>query len=112
MASMGAFGKFGSSQDQNDQEAEKGAGEKDEGVIEKNAGVSQTMMQAEERNIGAVTWDNYKAYIKAAGGEIVVLFLIFSLLLMQGSNIVGSHWAGGLSHQSFSRNQVFLSYIS
>jgi hypothetical protein len=50
------------------------------------------MMQVEERNTGAVTWDVYKAYIKAVRGEIIVPMLIFSLLLMQGTTIVGSYW--------------------
>jgi ABC-type multidrug transport system ATPase subunit len=97
MANGGAFAKFvnefGSSQDKQDQEPEKvESKEKDDEDSQKNASAGQAIMQVEERNVGAVTWDIYKVYLKAAKGELVVPFLLFSLLLMQGSNIVGSYW--------------------
>ena len=96
MASGEAFAKFvkefGSSQEDNkDQKPEHGAEEEEEEDM-KDAAAGQAMMQAEERNTGAVGWDIYKVYSKAARGEIVLPFLIFSLLLMQGTNIVGSYW--------------------
>ena len=96
MVNGGAFAnfvkEFGSSQEKNDEETENVVKEKDDEASQKKAAASQTMMQAEERNVGAVTWDVYKAYLKAARGEIVVPLLAFALLLMQGSNIIGSYW--------------------
>ncbi len=84
--------EFGASQENKDgkEEGEEEAEDKSKAVEE--AGAGQTMMQAEERNTGAVTWDVYKAYIKAARGGLVVPMLVLSLFLMQGTTIVGSYW--------------------
>jgi len=97
MSNGDAFAKFvqefGSGQDKT--EDEKGievANEKDEEDTQRNAAGGKAMMQTEERNTGAVTWKIYKAYIKAARGEIVVPFLFFTLFFMQVSNILGSYW--------------------
>lgn len=95
MANGEAFAKFvkefgSSQQDNKGQQLEDGPQEEEE--VMKDAAAGRPMMQAEERNTGAVGWDVYKAYAKAARGEIVFPFLIFSLLLMQATNIVGSYW--------------------
>ena len=96
MASGGAFAKFvqefGSNQDKKEEGTEKVAKEKDEEVSQQNYAGSKTMMQAEERNTGAMTWNVYTSYLKAARGEIVLPFLSLSVVLMQASNIVGSYW--------------------
>ena len=113
IANGDAFAKFvkefGSSQDTKDQEAEEIPEEKDEEASQRNASAGKTMMQTEERNTGAVTWDVYRAYVKAARGEIVVPFLFISLLLIQGSNIVGSYWLVWWQQRSVSWN--LLSYL-
>ena len=95
MRNNGPFSKlvkeFGASQEnENEEEAEERKEDKSKAVEKAEAG--QPMMQAEERNTGAVTWDVYKAYVTAARGEIVVPMLVLSLLLMQGTMIVGSYW--------------------
>jgi len=103
MGGGGAFARFykefGTSQDQEEnnklpsgvvRESVK-EGEEMENDLQK-AVAGQTMMQAEERNTGAVSWDIYKAYLRAANGKLIVPFLLLSVLLMQGSTIVGSYW--------------------
>jgi ABC-type multidrug transport system ATPase subunit len=96
IASGGAFAKFmqefGSSQDKKEEGTEKVTKEKDDEISQENAAGGQTIMQAEERNTGAVTWNVYTSYVKAARGEIVLPLLFLSLALMQASNIVGSYW--------------------
>ena len=57
-----------------------------------NTAVGAVLMQEEERNIGAVSGDVYKAYYKAGHGPMLMPFLIFSLLLMNVSSIISSYW--------------------
>jgi hypothetical protein len=115
MASGDAFARFvnefGSSQDQ---ETEKVVKEKDEDVSQDDKVAGEAMMQAEERNTGAVALDIYKDYIKASRGEIVLPFLVFSLLLMQGANIIGSYWLVWWQQGSVTSffPPISLSYIS
>lgn len=64
--------------------------EKDKKLM--NAAAGAALMQEEERNIGAVSGDVYKAYYKAGHGGILTPFLIFSVLLMNVSSILSSYW--------------------
>jgi hypothetical protein len=57
-----------------------------------NAAAGATLMQEEERNIGAVSGDVYKAYYKAGHGGILTPFLIISVLMMNVSSIISSYW--------------------
>ncbi|KAF8656809.1 hypothetical protein AX16_002359 [Volvariella volvacea WC 439] len=50
------------------------------------------IMQAEERNTGAISWLVYKVYIQAARGGIVLPFLFLSLVLLQGATVMSSYW--------------------
>lgn len=50
------------------------------------------MMQVEERNIGAISLDVYKAYLSAGNGKIIAPLIILSLVLLQGSNVMSSYW--------------------
>ncbi|KAJ7284591.1 ABC transporter [Mycena rebaudengoi] len=56
----------------------------------KSAGAA--MMQAEERNIGAIGMDVYKAYLSAGNGKVIVPLLILSLVLLQGATTMSSYW--------------------
>ena len=51
-----------------------------------------TMMQAEERNTGAVPGAIYKEYMKAGKGGIVIPVLIISLVFLQGAQVMSSYW--------------------
>ncbi|KAF9523137.1 ABC transporter [Crepidotus variabilis] len=67
----------------------------------------KTMMQAEERNTGAVSWDVYKAYLKAARGEFVLPLLIIAALSMQASMLIGSYWLVWWQQDTFHQPQGF-----
>lgn len=47
--------------------------------------VDDALMQAEERNTGAVTWDVWKKYLEMAGG-LYWAPIIFGLLLLSQAN--------------------------
>ena len=50
------------------------------------------LMQAEERNMGAISWKVYKSYLKAGKGQIIVPILLLSVVLLQGTTIMSSYW--------------------
>jgi len=50
------------------------------------------LMQIEERNTGAISWEVYKEYMKAGHGIIIVPMLILSMILMQTSTVMSSYW--------------------
>ena len=50
------------------------------------------MMQAEERNTGAIAWSVYKEYAKAGKGAIVLPILFLSVVLVQGASVMASYW--------------------
>ncbi|KAJ6577412.1 P-loop containing nucleoside triphosphate hydrolase protein [Mycena capillaripes] len=58
----------------------------------KKATAGVGIMQAEERNIGAISLDVYKAYISAGNGKFIVPLLLLSLVLLQGTNVMSSYW--------------------
>lgn len=68
------------------------AGEDEKDAKLMNAPAGAALMQEEERNIGAVSGDVYKAYYKAGHGGILTPFLIFSILMMNVSSIFSSYW--------------------
>lgn len=43
------------------------------------------LMQLEERNVGAVSWDVYKKYLRFAGGVVWAPGILVLLLLTQGN---------------------------
>ncbi|EFI26687.1 ATP-binding cassette [Coprinopsis cinerea okayama7 len=54
----------------------------------------EALMQAEERNIGAVSWDVYKRYLWYAGG-MIWLFILLSILILNQAAAVGDNlWLG------------------
>ena len=50
------------------------------------------MMQAEERNTGAVSSRVYRAYIHAAKGEYLLPLLVLSLAFVQVAQVLSSYW--------------------
>jgi hypothetical protein len=103
MANDGAFSKFINEFGSKDEENEKKEGVVDEqaaddeedskkGGSDKEALAGPGIMQAEERNTGAVDWGVYKAYLSAGKGYIAMPLLLFALVLSQGSTVMGSYW--------------------
>lgn len=58
----------------------------------KKAVAGAALMQAEERNTGAISLSVYKEYLNAGHGQIVMPFLLFSLVFMQGATVLSSYW--------------------
>jgi len=58
----------------------------------KNGAAGAALMQEEERSIGAVSWDVYKAYLKSGHGFILIPFLICAVLMLNASAIISSYW--------------------
>ncbi|KAL8745735.1 MAG: hypothetical protein Q9190_002174 [Brigantiaea leucoxantha] len=50
------------------------------------------LMQQEERAVLSVSWDVYRAYVKASGTLFNGPFVVFLLIIGQGSNIATSLW--------------------
>lgn len=105
MQNDGEFSKFikefGSSEDQEEQEKEDEAeaiegdaiaDEKKKVVDHKKASAGAGIMQAEERNTGAINWTVYKTYSAAGKGAIILPVLFLSLVLVQASTVMSSYW--------------------
>lgn len=71
-----------------DQEADDESAEK----RMKNAVAGAALMQVEERNTGAVTWDVYKAYGKSGHAKVLLPLLVLALIFMNGATVVSSYW--------------------
>uniref|UniRef100_A0A8H7Y0W3 ABC transporter n=1 Tax=Psilocybe cubensis TaxID=181762 RepID=A0A8H7Y0W3_PSICU len=65
------------------------------------------LMQTEERNTGAISWDIYKDYMKAGRGSVVVPSLLLSLALLQGATVMSSYWLVWWQENTFERSQGF-----
>jgi ABC-type multidrug transport system ATPase subunit len=50
------------------------------------------LMQAEERNIGAVNFQIYKQYFQSGNGVVLLPMMFLSLVLLQASQILSSYW--------------------
>lgn len=61
---------------------------------DKKDGPADVLMQAEERNIGAVTWSTYITYFRYAGGIIWVPIIIFCLVSYQGAQVANNIFLG------------------
>ena len=104
MASDGIFAKFvkefGLKQEE---EGREGNGEKDPNSITPREKFAQgrTIMQEEEKNVGAVTWKIYMTYLNSGNGYILVPALLFSLLLVQAAQVMSSYWLVFWQEQRF-----------
>lgn len=113
MANDGVFSKFvkefGSKQEEEKEideieEGEEGKGEKAPNVVvalREKFERGKTIMQDEERNVGAVTWRIYKAYLAAGNGQILIPILLLSLLFVQGAQVMSSYWLVYWQEQEF-----------
>lgn len=98
LANQGAFARFahefGAKEEQEEQEEEAieedGDGKKDK--KRKAIGSNAPLMQAEERNTGAVSGKVYKEYLRAGKGGIIIPLLILALTFMQGTQVMSSYW--------------------
>lgn len=99
MKNDGPFSKFvkefGSHEEAD--EGSGGAAKKDESDgkpddADKKAVMGATIMQAEERNTGAVSSSIYKHYAAAGHGVIIIPILLASLVLVQGATVMSSYW--------------------
>ena len=52
------------------------------------------LMQAEERNTGAIAWSMYREYFSAGRSNVVLPLLLFSLVLIQATTVMSSYWYG------------------
>jgi hypothetical protein len=87
------FGSKEQSQDNEEKEEEKiEPAPQAEAEARKKATAGVGMMQIEERNIGAISLEVYKAYLAAGNGKYVVPLLLLSLVLLQGANVMSSYW--------------------
>ncbi|KAL0575903.1 hypothetical protein V5O48_006076 [Marasmius crinis-equi] len=104
--------EFGSKEEKKEEEEEEekavvkvdadGAPEK-----KKKAVVGAGMMQAEERNTGAINTTVYKTYLKAGKGQFIVPFLLLSLCLVQGATVMSSYWLVYWQENKFGEPQGF-----
>lgn len=108
MSQGGEFSKFiaefGSSKEEDEKQAEEDENAIDvsakadaEGEMKKiekmkKAVAGDALMQTEERNTGAISGKVYKSYLKAGKGQIILPFLLLSLVLLQGATILSSYW--------------------
>ncbi len=100
MQNDGTFSKF--VHEFGSQEEEKKEVEEEEDAIDAGKGgekkerkpdvIGASQMQAEERNTGAISGQIYKDYAKAGNGAVVLPFLAFALVFLQGSNVMSSYW--------------------
>ena len=112
MANSGVFSKFvkefGSMQEEEEKDVNEiggeGKGEKGVGTVialREKFEKGKTIMQEEERSVGAVTWKIYKSYLAAGNGKILVPALVLSLLLVQGAQVMSSYWLVYWQEQHF-----------
>jgi hypothetical protein len=50
------------------------------------------LMQAEERNVGAVNLQVYKRYFQSGNGVVLLPAMFVSIVLMQASIVLSSYW--------------------
>jgi ABC-type multidrug transport system ATPase subunit len=116
MANRGVFSKFvkefGSKQQQEDEtdeakdgvevvKKEKNEKRPDTADLKEEYEKGKTIMQEEERNIGAVTWETYKEYLTSGNGYILIPTLLLALLLVQGTQVMSSYWLVFWQEQQF-----------
>ncbi|KAF9466008.1 multidrug resistance-associated ABC transporter [Collybia nuda] len=75
--------------------------------------IEAALMQAEERNTGAVTWDVYRKYLKFAGGvawaPVILLLLALNEAAQVGNNLFLGFWTAD-SIEGFTRGQYMAVY--
>jgi len=86
------FGSKDGEGEQSKQEEEIKVEDQPEDEKKKKFTTGAGIMQAEERNTGAVDMTVYKEYLGAARGRFILPFLVFAIVMMQGSTVMSSYW--------------------
>ncbi|KAF8813301.1 ABC transporter [Phlegmacium glaucopus] len=73
----------------------------------KKAVAGDALMQTEERNTGAISWEVYRKYLKDGKGQIVLPLLLLSLVLLQGATVLSSYWLIWWQEDAFHQPQGF-----
>ncbi|KAG6832807.1 hypothetical protein H0H92_009426 [Tricholoma furcatifolium] len=118
MSQNGEFARFvsefGSKEEEKKEENEDGDGDEtpkneDAGKVGtiKKATPGAALMQAEERNTGAISGAVYGEYSRAGKGHIVLPLLFFSLVLIQGATVMSSYWLVYWQEEKWPRPQGF-----
>ncbi|KNZ79214.1 ABC transporter C family member 2 [Termitomyces sp. J132] len=112
MNNAGEFAKFvkefGAKEEKKEAEdAIADANEKTDKGPKKKAIPGAALMQTEERNTGAISWEVYKEYSKAGKGPIVLPLLFLSLVLIQGATVMSSYWLVYWQEEKWPRPQGF-----
>ncbi|KAL0954619.1 hypothetical protein HGRIS_003577 [Hohenbuehelia grisea] len=89
------------------EEASADAGVPEKKKPRKNAVAGAGIMQAEERNTGAIGAKVYKEYASAANGFIVLPLLLLSLVLLQAATVLASYWLVYWQENKFGKPQGF-----
>ncbi|CAE6472878.1 unnamed protein product [Rhizoctonia solani] len=99
MAKDGAFARFQRQFGAKEEEDEEKSAEEEAEAIEtteekpkKDQAPAKQLMQAEERNTGAISGSAYLDYFKAANGGILIPLLIVAILLTQGATVMSAYW--------------------
>jgi hypothetical protein len=84
---------------QNDPEGEKAVDLEDADVDEnakkrRAAARGAALMQAEERNTGAVNFQVYKRYFQSGNGVVLLPAVLVTIVFMQTSVVLSSYWYG------------------
>ncbi|KAG7451066.1 ABC transporter [Guyanagaster necrorhizus] len=110
------YKEFGSKEEKEEEEeveeeedAIEGIGKESvsEGDLKKKITPGPGLMQAEERNTGAISWSVYKQYSDAGRGRVVLPILFFSLVFVQGATVMASYWLVYWEEDKWSRPQGF-----
>ncbi|KAG5721936.1 ABC transporter C family member 2 [Termitomyces sp. T112] len=100
--------EFGAKEEKKEAEdAIADANEKTDKGPKKKAIPGAALMQTEERNTGAISWEVYKEYSKAGKGPIVLPLLFLSLVLIQGATVMSSYWLVYWQEEKWPRPQGF-----
>jgi ABC-type multidrug transport system ATPase subunit len=91
--------------DQNESEGEKALDVEDTGADKKRRAAKRgaQLMQAEERNVGAVNFKVYKQYFQSGNGALLLPGMFVTIVLMQTSVVLSSYWYVVLWCQSLGR---------
>lgn len=96
MSNNGEFAQFltefGSKEEQKEEDGAVDEIKDDLDEKRRNATAGAGLMQAEERNTGAVDWSVYKSYSVAGRGSVMLPLLFIALVLFQGATVMSSYW--------------------
>ncbi|KAH9003061.1 ABC transporter [Lactarius hatsudake] len=83
-------------------------GDADENVKRRQAAMrGAQLMQAEERNTGAVNIQVYKQYIQSGNGTVLMPIMLVTIVVMQVSFVLSSYWLVWWQEREWQRPQGF-----